>query len=271
LKRTIGLFAGDGELPVEIARRLSGEGNPAVAFSFREDTKPLRKWTSEVIKVDRPAIGKIVKDLEARGIRDLILAGLVPKKLIYRADLMDDDLRNMISILGSRDDHAILDAVVSFFGSRGIRVLPYREIVPDMLAREGAIAGRPLRPEEEDDIRYGLRIAASLVPMSFGQTVVVKSRSVVSVEAMEGTDAAIERAGAISRGGVVVKMMRPDQDERFDIPVIGPGTLETMHEAGIVCLAVEAGRTIVLGGELFRERAEEWEIAVTGVIPAPSS
>jgi len=270
LKGKIGLFAGDGELPVEIARRLSGEGNPPVAFSFREDTASLEECTSEVIKVGWLEIGKIVKDLETRGISSLMLAGLVPKKLIYRADLMDDDLRNIISTLSSRDDHAVLGAVVSFFESRGIRVLPYREIVPEMLAREGIIAGRRPLPEEEDDILYGLRIASFLVPMSFGQTVVIKGRSVVSVEAMEGTDAAIERAGAISRGGVVVKMMRPDQDERFDIPVIGPGTLETMHEADIGCLAVEAGRTIVLGGELFRERAEEWGIAVTGVIPAPS-
>ena len=267
MKGKIGLFAGDGELPVEIARRLSGEGNPPVAFSFREDTASLEECTSEVIKVGWLEIGKIVKDLETRGISGLMLAGLVPKKLIYRADLMDDDLRNIISTLSSRDDHAVLGAVVSFFESRGIRVLPYREIVPEMLAREGIIAGRRPLPEEEDDILYGLRIASFLVPMSFGQTVVIKGRSVVSVEAMEGTDAAIERAGAISRGGVVVKMMRPDQDDRFDMPAVGPDTLTAMADNGLTAVALEANRTIIHDKKKFLSLAADLSISVEGLLP----
>jgi len=271
LEETIGLFAGEGDLSVEIARRLSEKGSPPRIFSFREDPSPLEKWALEVTRIERPAAGELLEGLRAREVKKLVFAGFVPKGLIFRPDLLDDDLRGILSSLPSRDDHSLLGAVVSFFESRGIAVLPYRDIIPELLAPKGAIAGRRPLPGEEEDILYGLRIAAALVPMSFGQTVVVSGRSVVAVEAMEGTDETIGRAGSISGGGVVVKLMRPDQDERYDIPVVGPGTLAKMHEAGLRCLAVEAGRTIVLGGERFRERAEIWEIAVTGVVPVPSS
>ena len=268
---TIGLFAGEGDLSVEIARRLSERGSPPQVFSFREDPSSLEKWALEVTKIGSASAGELLERLRARGVKKLVLAGFVPKGLIFRPDLLDDNLRRVLSSLPSRDDHSLLGGIVSFFESRGVTVLSYRDIIPEMLAPEGVIAGRRPCPDEEEDILYGLRIAGALVPLSFGQTVVVCERSVVAVEAMEGTDETIQRAGSISGGGVVVKLMRPDQDERYDIPVVGPGTLAKMHEAGLRCLAVEAGRTIVLGGEGFRERAEVWEIAVTGVVPVPSS
>lgn len=271
MDETIGLFAGEGDLSVEIARRLFERGRPPLVFSFGEKTAPLEKWALEVTRVERPALGELLGKLRSRGIKNLVLAGFVPKSLIFRPDLLDDDLRGILSSLPFRDDHSLLGAIVSFFESRGVTVLPYRDIIPELLAPRGTIAGRQPLPGEEEDILYGLRIASALVPMSFGQTIVVRGRSVVAVEAMEGTDETIKRAGSISGGGVVVKLMRPDQDERYDVPVVGTKTLLKMREAGIPCLAVEAGRTIVLGGDLFRERAKQWDMAVTGVVPAPSS
>lgn len=266
-----GLIAGEGALPIEIACRLSERGDPPVIFSFRAETGDLEKVASELVSIRKPALGEIMEELKGRGIDAVILAGMVSKSLMYRQDLMDVTLRSVLSSLAKRDDHSLLGAIVGFFEANGVRVLPYREIIPGSMAPEGLIAGRVPLPEEEEDIAYGAFIASSLVPLSFGQTVVVKGRSVVAVEAMEGTDAAIRRAGNISGGGVVVKMMRPDQDERYDIPVVGTDTLETMHKAGMGCLAVEAGRTVILDRDLFMERAKEWGISVTGIDPVPSS
>ncbi len=265
-----GLLAGEGALPIEIASRLSERGDSLVAFAFREETFDLEKVVREVVRVRKPALGEILEEMKSRGIEAVILAGMVSKTLMYRQDLMDVPLRSVISSLPKRDDHSLLGSIVGFFEAHGVRVLPYREIIPELMAPEGVIAGRAPLPEEIDDIVYGAGIACAIAPLSFGQTVVVRGRSVVAVEAMEGTDATIRRAGKISEGGVVVKVMRPDQDERFDMPVVGTGTLETMHKAGIGCLAVDAGRTVILGGGIFMERAKEWNIAVTGIVPVPS-
>lgn len=271
MNRNTGLLAGEGGLPIEIASRLSEKGCPPVAFAFRDETCDLEKVASEVVRISKPALGELMEEMKKRGIDAVILAGLVSKTLMYRQDLIDGALRSVLSSLPKRDDHSLLGAIVGFFEANGVRVLPYREIIPELMAPEGVIAGRAPLPGEVEDIAYGAAIASALVPLSFGQTVVVKGRSVVAVEAMEGTDATIRRAGKISEGGVVVKVMRPDQDERFDMPVVGTDTLASMHEAGIECLAVEAGRTVILGGGAFRERAEKWSISVTGIVPAPSS
>ncbi|MDT8284581.1 MAG: UDP-2,3-diacylglucosamine diphosphatase LpxI [Thermovirgaceae bacterium] len=271
MKRTTALVAGGGILPLEIARRLAEKGLPPVIYSFSENNVGIREFASDLVLMKGPRLGELVDDASARGIDSMILAGVVPKELMFHPDLMDDTLRNLIAALPVRDDHALLGAIVELFESRGIQVLPYGKMIPELIAPAGRIAGRDPSGSENDDILYGSRIASAVVPLSFGQTVVVRGRSVVAVEAMEGTDAAIERAGRISRGGVVVKMMRPDQDERFDLPTVGTGTLRVMRDAGLTCLAVEAGRTIVLGDDLFRESAGSWDIAVTGISPIPSS
>jgi hypothetical protein len=143
--------------------------------------------------------------------------------------------------------------------------MPYRDVILDILAPVGVIAGRNPTEEEKDDIAWGVEIIRRLLPLSFGQTIVVKSRSVVAVEAMEGTDRTIERAGTLVKGGVVIKMMRPDQDERYDLPTIGPTTLEAMAKGGLSCLAVEAGRTIILEKEKTFDIAEKSGIAVWGI------
>lgn len=271
MKKITGLLAGEGILPLEIARRLAKKGLPPVIYSFSENNAGIREFASDLVRIRGPRLGELVDDAVGRGMDSIILAGVVPKELMFRPDLMDETLRNLIAKLPVRDDHTLLGAIVEIFESRGIRVLPYSRMIPELIASVGRIAGRDPSALEKDDILYGSRIASAVVPLSFGQTVVVRGRSVVAVEAMEGTDAAIERAGRISGGGVVVKMMRPDQDERFDLPTVGVGTLRVMHDAGLTCLAVEAGRTIVLGEDFFMESARSWDIAVTGISPILSS
>lgn len=271
MDKIIGLIAGEGDLPLGIARNLSQKGFPPVVYSFVDCCDGIREFSSGFVRIGSPSLGELSDDVMRRGIDSILLAGRVRKSLMFRPDLMDVVLRDLVAALPVRDDHSLLGAIVAFFESMGIKVLSYREIIPELLAPTGTMAGRDPSAAEMEDVVYGIRIASAIVPLSFGQSVVVRGKSVVAVEAMEGTDAAIERAGRISRGGVVVKMMRTDQDERYDLPTVGTGTLKHMHDAGMTCLAVEAGRTIVLGADLFKESARSWDIAVTGIDPGLSS
>jgi len=214
-----------------------------------------------------------------RGVGAVTLAGTVPKRMMYETQL-DPTLRALLAG-GSNDDHSLLGRIVAVFESAGLRVLPYTSYLADSLAPEGHVAGRDPSDAEAADIEYGRGVLSVTLPLSFGQSVVVAGGAVVAVEAMEGTDAMIRRAGELlggrcakagadvsapsSVGGVVVKMMRCDQDERYDVPVVGLSTLETMRDAGVSCLAVEAGRTLLLHPETFRERAAMWGIAVVGI------
>lgn len=264
---TTGLVAGDGALPLEIAKELHRRGKPPVVFALSENCGSIEEFASDVIRIAEPRLDLLLAEAATRKVDSMILAGRVPKNLMFRPELMDESLRSLLAALPVRDDHSLLGAIVAFLESKGITVLSYKAIAPELMASAGNIAGREPTAAELEDISYGSRIASSIVPLSFGQTVIVRGRSVVAVEAMEGTDAAIERAGNIAGGGVVVKLMRPDQDERYDLPTVGTETLKCMQDAGLGCLAVEAGRTIILGGDFFRESARSWEIAVTGIIP----
>ena len=267
---TTGLVAGDGTLPLEIAKKLHRRGKPPVVFALSGYCADIGEFASDVVRIAEPRLDLLAAEASARGVDSIILAGRIPKSLMFRPELLDESLRSLLASLPVRDDHSLLGAIVAFFESKGVAVLSYKEIVPELMAPAGTIAGREPTAAELEDISYGAEIASAVVPLSFGQTVIVRGRSVVAVEAMEGTDAAIERAGSIAGGGVVVKLMRPDQDERYDLPTVGTDTLKCMQDARLSCLAVEAGRTIILGGDLFRESARSWRIAVTGISPVRS-
>jgi DUF1009 family protein len=184
---------------------------------------------------------------------------------MYRPEAMDVTAATFLARLALRDDHSLLGAIVALLEKQGIEVTGYRNLLGDLLARDGFIAGRPPAATEEADAAYGVRIASKVLPLSFGQSVIVSGRAVVAVEAMEGTDAAIARAGALCRGGVVVKMIKPGQDERYDLPVVGPGTLRSMALAKLTCLAVHTGWVITLCPDEFRQAAQDSGIAVIGV------
>lgn len=265
MRATLALIAGEGLLPLEIARRLTEEGNPPMIYFLGERPGKLSRYALDLIAMPRPELTATVQDMAGRGISRVILAGGVPKTLMFQPAMMDEGLKRLLQHLPERDDHSLLGGIVSAIEAFGFHVIPYREIIEDLMAADGHIAGRPLSDVEAADIDYGREIAARVLPLSFGQTIVVNQRAVVAVEAMEGTDSTLLRAGGLAKGGVVLKMMRPDQDERFDLPTVGVKTLRNMARAGLRCLAVEAGRTIILEPEEFRQTAEEEKITVTGV------
>ncbi len=262
----IALVAGEGRLPEEIVTRLVHENRPPLVYALGKAPDRFAELEAEdVVPLEAPNLEFVSRDLAERGIRNLMLAGLVPKTLMYRPERLGESLGRILENLDSRDDHCLLGAIVSAIESTGVKVLPYKDVVPDLLAPEGCIAGRVPSDEEMEDIAYAREVARTLLPLSFGQTLAVYRKAVVAVEAMEGTDRMIERAGELARGGIVLKMMREDQDERYDLPTVGPSTVQNISSAGLGCLAVEAGRTIVLERDDFACLARETGIAVWGL------
>lgn len=262
---SVALIAGEGALPEEIARRMAKGGEAPIVYAMREDCRELAPNAKEVLPLFRTDMKATLGDMMARGVRKIVLAGVVPKKTIFSPAMMDGMARDFLAKLSVRDDHTLLGGIVALFERAGFEVIGYRDILSDLMAVNGPIAGRAPSDLERDDMNYGMNIANAVVPLSFGQTVVVCQKSVVAVEAMEGTDETIKRAGAFCKGGVVVKMIKEGQDERFDIPTVGPTTLRLMADSGLGCLALQAGWTLILHPDEFKAVAEEKNLSVVGV------
>jgi DUF1009 family protein len=262
---TIALIAGEGALPEIIVRRLARDGDEPIIYALREENEALAPYASAIVTVAGARIAPVLRDMAQRGVKKAMLAGFVPKNLIYRPEMMDETAAAFLASLRERDDHSLLGAIVALLEKSGIEVLSYRGLLSDLLAHEGHIAGRPPAESELADASYGAKIAEKVLPLSFGQSLVVSGRAVVAAEAMEGTDEAILRAGKLCRGGVVVKMIKRGQDERYDLPVVGRGTLRSMAEAKLTCLAIHAGWALILNPDEFRQTALDAGISVIGI------
>ncbi len=264
-KGPLALIAGEGALPVAIARKLSEEGTPPLILTLRDDLEIFRPLAGKLVHLRAPSLGRCVHEIKAWGAGALIMAGRVPKRVIYCLPALFDPLTRSVLAQSLRDDHSLLGSIVAAFEKEGIQVLPYWQILPEFLAAEGRLAERDPTEREWADVNCGREILRVTLPCSFGQAVTVADGAVVAVEAMEGTDAMIERAGMLAGHGVVVKMMRTDQDMRYDLPTIGPATIEGMRRAGLTCLAVEAGRTLIVDADKTLSLAGEYGIAVVGI------
>ncbi|MBQ7733291.1 MAG: UDP-2,3-diacylglucosamine diphosphatase LpxI [Synergistaceae bacterium] len=259
------LIAGEGILPVEIAKRLSALQDSTLIFTLRDDPEALKPYAGKLIRMRMPNLGRGLRELKSFGADKLIMAGRIPKKVIYFMPLLFDKLSRSVLKRTLRDDHSLLGAIVNVFESQGIEVIPYWQILPEFIAMQGKLTSRVPSDSEFADIEYAVKTLRVTLPCSFGQAVCVAGGAVVAIEAMEGTDMMIKRAGELSGRGVVVKMMREDQDLRYDLPTVGTKTLENMHEAGLTCLAVESSRTLILEPEKFFALADKYKIAVWGI------
>jgi DUF1009 family protein len=258
------LIAGEGILPVEIARRLTAGGRAPLVLALRNDTEAFLGIADPLVRLRCPSLSRVIAETRRHKAQNVIMAGRVPKKLIYVPALLDPLTLRLLA-KSARDDHSLLASVVKAIEDEGIPVLPYWQILPEFIAPEGRLGHRDLMAGEARDIECGTEVLRTTLPCSFGQALVVADGAVVAIEAMEGTDAMIERAGSLSAKGVLVKMMRVDQDPRYDLPTVGPETIENMARAGLTCLAVEARRTLILeAGETFA-LAERRNIAVWGL------
>ena len=252
-------------LPVEIARKLSGVQERGLILTLGADVDSLTPYAGKLIIMKTPNLGKAIREIKSYGADKVIMAGVVPKKFIYCIPLLFDSLSRKVLRRTLHDDHSLLGSIVEACEEAGIKVLPYWQILPEFIASCGKLSSRSPSEKEISDINYAREILRVILPCSFGQGVCVADGAVVAVEAMEGTDRMIQRAGEISGHGVVVKMMKPGQDMRYDLPTVGTVTLENMHMAGLTCLAVEAGKTLILEPDKFFALAEKYNIAVWGI------
>ncbi len=269
----LGLIAGNGRFPFLVAAAARRKGRRVVAIALQEETAPeLAGEVDEIHWVSLGQLGKAIAALRGAGVQEAVMAGQVKHRQIFSDIVPDLKLVGVLARLAFRNTDSLIGAVAYALEREGISLRPSTELLADHLASEGPMTRRSPSGDERKDIDYGRAVARSLAGMDLGQTVVVKDRAAVALEAMEGTDEVIRRAGRIAGPGtVVVKMAKPRQDMRFDVPVVGPGTLLAMREAGARTLAVEAGRTLLLDKPALLAEADGDGVAVFGLSPEAAS
>jgi DUF1009 family protein len=263
----LGLIAGNGRFPFLAAAGARRAGRRVVALAIREETDPrLEQEVDEWHWVSLGQLGKAIAILHEAGASEAVMAGQVRHRQIFADIVPDLKLVALLARLAFRNTDSLIGAVADALAGEGITLLPSVSFLQDSLASAGAMTRRKPSADERRDIEYGEKVARTLAGMDLGQTAVVKGRAAVALEAMEGTDETILRAGRIAgAGATVVKVSKPRQDMRFDVPVVGPGTLSAMREAGARVLALDAGRTLLIEKADFLEQAEAAAIAVWGL------
>lgn len=265
----VGIIAGMGQLPRIIAADAMAAGRRVVAVTLEPLPEQLPDTAADVVvRVNVGRLGAIIKAFTKEGVSEVILAGKVPKTILYN-NLMSirPDMRtlSMLMKLGDRKDDSILTAITKELEKEGIRILDTTEFSPGLITPEGVLTKRKPTRGEYKDIEFGWRTARELGKLDVGQTVVVKDMAVMALEAIEGTDEAILRGGRLAhKGAVVVKVSKPGQDMRFDVPTAGMETIKAMAESRASVLAIEAGRSILVDRERLIEAAAEHGIAVVG-------
>ncbi|MEW6214059.1 MAG: UDP-2,3-diacylglucosamine diphosphatase LpxI [Nitrospirota bacterium] len=265
--KKLGLIAGTGELPKIIAAEAKAKGYSVIAIALDPlADRTLSSYVDEIKWVDVGKLGEIIDSLKEYDMKEAIMAGKVPKSLLYKSKITPD-LRavKLMFSLRDRSDDSILLAIVKEIEKEGINLLDITSFSSGLLTPEGVLTEESPTGDEWKDIAFGWRIAKEIGRLDIGQTVVIKNQAVMAVEAIEGTDEAIKRGGRLAgEGAVVVKVSKPRQDMRFDIPVVGLNTLKTMVEAGARVLAVEARNCIMLDRDKIIERSNEAGISVVG-------
>jgi hypothetical protein len=268
----LGLIAGCGELPLEIARSARRRARPVVAVALQGQTDPaLEAEVSELHWLYPGEVARITAVLRAAGVAEAVLAGKVPKLTLDDPAALRPDAAalSLLRRLSDRHDASILSGVADHLAEQGIRLLPQTLLVPELVATAGRYGSVSASREQLADVAFGWPLAKAVAALGIGQTLVVRGRAVLAVEAIEGTDAAILRAGRIAPGACVVKLAGPAQDPRFDVPAIGEATLSALIEAKAALLAFQAGATLVLQREALVAAADAHGIALLGVGEPP--
>ncbi len=265
----LGLIAGNGRFPFLVAAGARRAGRRVIAVAILEEAAPdLADAVDEIHWVGLGQLGRCIEALRGAGAREAVMAGQVKHRQIFAGIVPDLKLMGVLARLALLNTDSLIGAVAETLGREGIALLPSTAFVEDQLAAAGTMSRRRPSGDEKHDVEYGRKVARVLAGMDLGQTVVVKNRAAVALEAMEGTDEAIRRAGRLAGPGTtVVKVAKPRQDMRFDVPVVGPGTIEAMREAGARVLALDAGKTLLLDKADFLARADAAGLAVLGMEP----
>ena len=265
----LGLIAGNGRFPFLAASGARRAGRRVIALAIREEAAPeLEREVDELHWISLGQLGRAIEILHAAGAHEAQMAGQVKHRQIFSDVVPDLKLMGVLARLAFQNTDSLIGGVAEALGKEGITLLPSVAFLGDQLAGVGAMTTRKPGREERRDIEYGEGVARAIAGLDLGQTVVVKGRAAVALEAMEGTDEVIRRAGHLAGPGTtVVKVSKPGQDMRFDVPVVGVATIEIMAEAGARVLALDAGRTLLIDKPDVLGRAEVAGIALWGMEP----
>jgi len=267
----LGLIAGNGHFPflvLDAARRL---GHDVTIIAVQEEASPdletaaAQEPRASVHWVSLGHLGRAIEIMRDAGVTQAVMAGQVKHAKLFSGIMPDRVLFSVLLKLRSKNTDALISAVAEVMREHGIELLNSTAFLTPLLARPGVLTRRAPTAEEDADLAFGYRMADQIAGLDIGQTIAVKSAAVVAVEAMEGTDAVIRRAGQLAGPGVsVVKVAKPGQDMRFDVPVVGLATIAAMSEAGAAVLSVDAGRTLMLDGEAIVAAADRGGISILG-------
>lgn len=271
----LGLIAGNGRFPFLVLDAALAEGYEVIVAAIQEEAFPEIEshGASAVHWLSLGELSKLIETFKREGVHRAIMAGQVKHKQIFSSIRPDWRLAKLLLSLGTRNTDSLLGAVAKVLADEGITLENSTSLLEPLLAKPGVLTKRAPSEQEKKNIAYGRIVARNLAEYDIGQSVVIAESACVAVEAMEGTDETIERAGKImaslesdpstlSRALTVVKIAKPNQDMRFDVPVIGVRTIEAMQKAGASCLAVDAGKCLLLDGDAIVTAADAAEIAI---------
>jgi DUF1009 family protein len=265
--KKLGLIAGNGKFPLIFAAEAKREGFSVIAVAHRDETDAaIEKLVDETTWIYVGQLGKIIRTFQRAGVKEAVMAGGIRKVKLFGNFRPDIRGARFLAKLKSREDDALLRGIAGELASDGIRIIDSTFCLSEIIPQPGVLTKRSPLPAQWEDVKLGFQTAKEIGRLGVGQTVVVKNRVVVAVEAVEGTDAAIRRGGELSKSGcVVVKVSKPQQDLRFDVPAVGVETVKFLRDAGAAVLAVEAGKTILLEKEQLLRDADASGIAVVAV------
>jgi DUF1009 family protein len=274
-KERLGLIAGNGRFPFLVLDAARAQGSDVVVAAIKEEAFPEIEsaGAASVHWLSLGELSKLIETFRREGVHRAIMAGQVKHKQIFSSIRPDWRLAKLLLSLGTRNTDSLLGAVAKVLADEGIVLENSTSLLEPLLAKPGVLTKRPPTEQEKKNIDYGRAVARHLARYDIGQTVVVAESACVAVEAMEGTDATIERASQImnslaedastlSRELTIVKIAKPNQDMRFDVPVVGVKTIEVMQKAGATCLALDAGKCLLLDGDSILVAADNAGISV---------
>jgi DUF1009 family protein len=274
-EKKLGLIAGNGKFPFLVLDAAKAQGHEVIVAAIKEEAAPeiAQRGAASVHWLSLGDLSKLIDTFKKEGVTTAVMAGQVKHKQIFSAIKPDWRLAKLLMSLTTRNTDSLIGAVAKVLEDEGIHLISSTALLEPLLAKPGVLTRRAPSEAEKKNVTYGRSVARHLAQYDIGQTVVIADSACVAVEAMEGTDATILRAAEImrslagdastlSRALTVVKVAKPNQDMRFDVPVIGVATIETMQRAGATCLALDAGKCLLLDGDKVTTAADAAGIAI---------
>lgn len=262
-----GLIAGNGKFPFMVIEGARQSGAQVAVAAIREETDPeIERVADKFTWVGIGQLGRMIRFFKDEGVEKAMMAGQVKHVQIFSRAVPDVRMLKVLLKLPRRNTDSLIGAIASELQNEGIELIDSTYFLQDYLPKVGSLTKRQPDTREREDIEYGLEIAREIARLDLGQTIVVRGKACVAIEAMEGTDETIRRAGTLAHGRLtVVKIAKPDQDMRFDVPVVGVPTLGAMNAAGATCLCITAGKTLMLDRDEMIRFANEKKIAIVAV------